>query len=124
MQVLASEVFVGRTAELRQLKRVVDSARAGSATTVLLTGEAGIGKIRLASVAAKHARETGFEVLIGRSSDLVGAGAAYQPFAVALRPLGTWAEVTPNAAGWLACAEAIMSAPVASGRPACTSHAS
>jgi hypothetical protein len=33
-------------------------------------------------------RRAGFEVLLGRSTDLVGAELPYQPFAEALRPVG------------------------------------
>ena len=55
---------------------------------VLVAGEAGIGKTRLASELARRARGAGFEVLLGRSIDLVGTELPYQPFAEALRPLG------------------------------------
>ena len=55
---------------------------------MLLAGEAGIGKTRLASELATRAREAGFEVLLGRSLDLVGTELAFQPLAEALRPLG------------------------------------
>ncbi len=50
-------------------------------------GEAGIGKTRLASELARRAGDAGFEVLLGRSIDLVGTELPYQPFVEALRPL-------------------------------------
>ena len=84
----AGEVFVGRARELGELERAVDATRAGSGITVLVAGEAGIGKTRLASELAKRARDAGFEVLLGRSIDLVGTELPYQPFDEALRPLG------------------------------------
>ena len=56
--------------------------------TVLVAGEAGIGKTRLAAELARRARGAGFAVLLGRSIDLVGTELPYQPFAEALRPLG------------------------------------
>jgi DNA-binding CsgD family transcriptional regulator len=84
----ASEVFVGRARELEELERALDAARAGSGTTVLVAGDAGIGKTRLAAELASRARDAGFEVLLGRSIDLVGTELPYQPFAEALRPLG------------------------------------
>jgi len=88
MQARASAAFVGRARELGELERVLDAARAGSGATVLLAGEAGIGKTRLASELARRAGAAGFEVLLGRSIDLVGTELPYQPFVEALRPLG------------------------------------
>jgi DNA-binding CsgD family transcriptional regulator len=80
--------FVGRARELGELGSALTSAREASGTTVLLAGDAGIGKTRLASELAGRARDAGFEVLLGRSIDLVGTELPYQPFAEALRPLG------------------------------------
>jgi DNA-binding CsgD family transcriptional regulator/tetratricopeptide (TPR) repeat protein len=84
----ASEVFVGRAGELGELGRALDAARAGKGAAVLVAGQAGIGKTRLASELARRARGAGFEVLLGRSIDLVGTELPYQPFTDALRPLG------------------------------------
>ena len=81
-------MFVGRVPELRKLERALDAARAGSGATVLVAGEAGIGKTRLASELGRRARVAGFEILLGRSIDLVGTELPYQPFVEALRPLG------------------------------------
>jgi DNA-binding CsgD family transcriptional regulator len=86
MGALVSGVFVGRARELGELERVLDAARAGSGTIALVSGDAGIGKSRLASEFAARARDTGFEVLLGRSIDLVGTELPYQPFVEALRP--------------------------------------
>src|SRR5215217_2393860 len=88
MQARASAAFVGRVRELGELERVLDATRAGHGATVLVAGEAGIGKTRLASELAHRARDAGFEVLLGRSIDLVGTELPYQPFVEALRPLG------------------------------------
>ena len=85
MEAPASEAFVGREHELGQLERALDATQAGTGTTALVTGEAGIGKTRLASELAARARDEGFEVLLGRSIDLVGTELPYQPFADALR---------------------------------------
>jgi DNA-binding CsgD family transcriptional regulator len=93
------EVFVGRVRELGELGRVLDAARAGSGATALLAGEAGIGKTRLASELAARARGGGFEVLLGRSIDLVGTELPYQPFVEALRPLGAFPQADGRAAG-------------------------
>jgi DNA-binding CsgD family transcriptional regulator/tetratricopeptide (TPR) repeat protein len=99
MKARASEVFVGRVRELGELGRALDAARAGSGTAALVAGEAGIGKTRLASGLAARARGAGFEVLLGRSIDLVGTELPYQPFVEALRPLGAFPQVDGQAAG-------------------------
>ncbi|MEU4287165.1 AAA family ATPase [Kribbella sp. NPDC026596] len=88
MKARASDVFVGRARELEALEGVLDAARAGRGGSVLIAGEAGIGKTRLTSELSARAREAGFEVLLGRSIDLVGTELPYQPFAQALRPVG------------------------------------
>jgi DNA-binding CsgD family transcriptional regulator/tetratricopeptide (TPR) repeat protein len=88
MEARAGEGFVGRARELGELERVLGAAWAGNGATILITGEAGIGKTRLASELEGRARGAGFEVFIGRSIDLVGTELPYQPFVDALRPLG------------------------------------
>jgi DNA-binding CsgD family transcriptional regulator/tetratricopeptide (TPR) repeat protein len=99
MEASARGVFVGRERELGQLGRALDAARTGSGTAVLVAGEAGIGKTRLASELAARARDAGFEVLLGRAIDLVGTELPYQPFVEALRPLGGLPQVDGEAAG-------------------------
>ena len=93
MEAREGDVFVGRARELEELERALDQARAGSGATVLVAGEAGIGKTRLASELAMRARSAGFEVLLGRSIDLVGTELPYQPFVEALHPLGELRQV-------------------------------
>jgi DNA-binding CsgD family transcriptional regulator/tetratricopeptide (TPR) repeat protein len=78
---------------------LVGRSSAGRGATVLVAGEAGIGKTRLASELATRARDAGFEVLLGRSIDLVGTELPYQPFVDALRPLGAFPQVDGQAAG-------------------------
>jgi predicted ATPase len=90
MDAPAREVFVGRQRELRRLERALDTTtRAGGGTTALVTGEAGIGKTRLASELAARARDAGFEVLLGRSIDLVGTELPFQPFVEAPASAGS-----------------------------------
>src|SRR5689334_18296875 len=88
MEARASGAFVGRAHELAALERLLAAAQAGSGATVVLGGDAGIGKTRLASELAARARDRGFHVLLGRSIDLVGTELPYQPVVEALRPLG------------------------------------
>ena len=83
-----AKAFVGRAGELGTLERALAAARAGRGAAILVAGEAGIGKTRLAAELARRARDGGFETLLGRSIDLVGTELPYQPFAEALRPLG------------------------------------
>jgi predicted ATPase len=99
MEAPASEILVGRGRELGQFERALDAARQGSGTTALVSGEVGIGKTRLASELAARARDAGFEVLLGRSIDLVGAELPYEPFVEALRPLGAFPQAEGQAAG-------------------------
>ena len=99
MEARATEVFVGRARELAELERALEATRAGRGLTVLLAGEAGIGKTRLASELARRARAEGFEVLLGRSIDLVGTELPYQPFVEALRSLGELQQVEGPPAG-------------------------
>jgi tetratricopeptide (TPR) repeat protein len=87
MEAGASEPFVGRVEELGRLERALLAAAAGSGATVLVAGEAGIGKTRLTAELATRARAAGFEILLGRCLDLVGSELPYQPFVEALRPL-------------------------------------
>ena len=99
MEAPTGEVFVGRERELGQLERALDATQAGSGTTALVTGEAGIGKTRLASELATRARDARFEVLLGRSIDLVGTELPYHPFVEALGSLGAVPRVDGQTAG-------------------------
>jgi DNA-binding CsgD family transcriptional regulator/tetratricopeptide (TPR) repeat protein len=99
MEAVASDAFVGRAGELGKLDGAVAAARARKGATVLVAGEAGIGKTRLAAELARRARDAGFEVLLGRSIDLVGTELPYQPFVDALRPLGDPREVDDASGG-------------------------
>ena len=73
---------VGRGRELELLLRDLDAVRVGERRVVLLTGEPGIGKTRLAAEAALAAHARGALVLYGRSDE--GMAVPYQAFAEAL----------------------------------------
>ena len=88
MEARAAAPFVGRARELWELERALAAAQERSGATVLVGGEAGIGKTRLVSELATRGRAARLEVLLGRSIDLVGTDLPYQPFVEALRPLG------------------------------------
>ncbi len=74
--------FVGRQAELDRLE---DLLATGSARTLLVGGEAGVGKSRL--IAEYAARVPGARVLIGCCTDVEESGLPYAPFVQALRSL-------------------------------------
>jgi predicted ATPase/DNA-binding SARP family transcriptional activator len=76
--------LVGRTAAFRQLMGRYQQAQQGQPQVVLLVGEAGIGKTRLANELIAWAWAQGTEVLRGRAFEL-GGRLPYQPLVVALR---------------------------------------
>ncbi len=77
--------FVGRGDELGQLFSVWQTALTGTTDAVLIGGEPGVGKTRLAGEWSRQAHAQGALVLYGRCDEDLGA--PYQPFAEALRSL-------------------------------------
>ena len=78
--------FVGRERELSELIASLDDACAGRGRLVLLVGEPGIGKSRLAEELIEQARARGVRALIGRCWEAGGAP-AYWPWTQALSAL-------------------------------------
>ena len=76
--------LVGRAAVFRQLVGCYQQAQQGQPQAVLLVGEAGIGKTRLASEFVAWAWAQGAEVLRGHAFEL-GGRLPYQPLVEALR---------------------------------------
>jgi class 3 adenylate cyclase/tetratricopeptide (TPR) repeat protein len=74
--------LVGRSAELTTLKTALKQAASGQVRVVLLAGEPGIGKTRLASEFARWAHGEGATVLLGRCDE--EPLAAFQPVVEAL----------------------------------------
>jgi AAA ATPase domain len=74
--------YVGRRGELDLLLGGLAAVRSGERRVVLLAGEPGIGKTRLAAEAALAAHAQGARVLYGRSDEALGI--PYQAFAEAL----------------------------------------
>lgn len=76
--------FVGREAELERLRGRWAAVCGGERSAVVIGGEPGIGKTRLASELARAVHEQGAIVLYGRCDE--GLAVPYQPFVEALRP--------------------------------------
>ena len=76
--------FLGRTTELRLLIEAYHTAQRGQTQVILLEGEAGIGKTRLAKEFLAWAEREGADVLQGRAFE-TGARLPYQPVIEALR---------------------------------------
>ncbi len=76
--------FVGREEERSVLRRLLDEAIRGEGSLMMIGGEAGIGKTRLAEEAAAEARQRGFLTLVGHCYEMEGAP-PYIPFVEALQ---------------------------------------
>src|SRR6266849_792024 len=77
--------LLGRTAELSTLIKLYHSAQRGQTQAVLLEGEVGIGKTRLASEFLAWAEMEGADVLQGQAFE-AGGQLPYRPVIEALRP--------------------------------------
>ena len=75
--------FVGREPEMSWLRGIWDQVLGGRAQLALLTGDAGIGKTRLAAHLAYGLHNDGATVLLGRCDE--DAIVPYQPFVEAIR---------------------------------------
>jgi DNA-binding CsgD family transcriptional regulator/tetratricopeptide (TPR) repeat protein len=85
---VSSPVFVGRGREIEQLVAAFDSVTTDAgATTVLLAGEAGVGKTRLVGELATRTREAGGIVLTGSCLDLTSPALPFGPIVQALRAM-------------------------------------
>ena len=80
-------VLVGRDAEVARLRAAIERAAAGQPATVLIAGEAGIGKTRLVTEALGYAAGLGAVALVGGCLDVGEGVLAYAPMVEALRPL-------------------------------------
>ena len=76
--------FVGRERELAQMTAGLDDVFAGRGRVLLLVGEPGIGKSRLAEELVARARARGAQILVGRCWEAGGAP-AYWPWVQSLR---------------------------------------
>ena len=89
----AADELVGRDDQLAALEGVLAGARGGRGRVVLVAGEPGIGKTRLAEEAARRAAAAGMGVAWGRCHEGDGAPALW-PWAQVVRQLA--AELAPG----------------------------
>ena len=109
--------FVGRDEELSCLHDALRRAAAGRPGMVLVAGEAGVGKSRLAGRFAEQAGRAGTVVAVGGAAPLTGGALPYAPLLQALRALADDRE--PAAFGGRGAAElAGVVAELAGDRPA------
>ncbi|MEV6317822.1 BTAD domain-containing putative transcriptional regulator [Streptomyces sp. NPDC051776] len=98
---VADSVMVGRGEEMARLRRVLDTARGGRAAWAIISGEAGIGKTRLAQELACMAEDSGFTVAWGRCVE-DGDAPPFWPVSQLLRGLGFVGGSSRHDAGPLA----------------------
>jgi DNA-binding CsgD family transcriptional regulator len=79
--------MVGREGELARLEAALSDAAGGHGRTVVIGGEAGIGKTRLVSAAAGSAQHRQFSVLTGASLPAGSGVVPFEPFVESLRRL-------------------------------------
>jgi class 3 adenylate cyclase len=107
--------LVGRDRELEVIERALDEAEFG-ARVMILEGDAGVGKTRLASVAVRRALGRRFTVLAGRCTD--PARLPYEPMAAAVdRLVRTSPELMLRAGVDQACGQLVRLAPALAAPP-------
>lgn len=103
--------FIGRAGELARLTGVSERARAGEPRAVLLAGDAGVGKTRTLTEAARHAAGAGMTVLTGHCVDLGDVGLPYLPFTEILGAAASDERLAPAFAGYPAVHQLLGAAP-------------
>lgn len=71
--------FVGRSPEVAELGAALDRAASGRGSLVLVAGEPGVGKTRLAEVVVEEARDRGLLAFVGRCSHVGESGTPFGP---------------------------------------------
>jgi DNA-binding SARP family transcriptional activator len=74
-----SDILAGRQEELTFISEIFEKSRQGSGRTILISGESGIGKTRLAMEAHHKAAHAGMETLLGAAYEQEGR-LPFQPF--------------------------------------------
>ncbi len=84
---LVSPILVGRQAESTALDAALERVLGGESATVLVGGEAGVGKSRLIAELVIRARAAGARALFGGCVELDGGGIPFAPLVEMLRAL-------------------------------------
>ncbi|GLX92275.1 AfsR/SARP family transcriptional regulator [Herbidospora sp. NBRC 101105] len=84
---VAGERLIARTEQLARIDERLSAVRRGRGGVLIVTGEAGVGKTRLAQAAAEEAAARGLAVGWGRCAEDTGAP-AFWPWLQVLRDLG------------------------------------
>lgn len=84
---LVSPVLVGRQGEMQTLGDALGRALAGEQATVVVGGEAGVGKSRLVHELIGEARRGGARILVGSCIELDGGGIPFAPVVEMMRDL-------------------------------------
>jgi predicted ATPase len=84
---VSSPVLVGRSGQLSALDTALTEAGRGHPSTVMVGGEAGVGKSRLVTEFAGRAQGTGVRVLTGGCLELGADSLPFAPFTSVLREL-------------------------------------
>jgi class 3 adenylate cyclase/tetratricopeptide (TPR) repeat protein len=92
--VLERTPFVGREGERAELRRCLDQAARGQGVLVMIGGEPGVGKTRLAEELAAEARQRGMLSLTGHCYEMEGA----PPYIAFVEMLEATARLIPAAA--------------------------
>ena len=85
--------FVGRGRELSSLRASLDESAAGARRTVLLTGEAGVGKTRLVEAFVADASTRHPKLTLLHATCFQESSVPYLPLVTALRPIGDMAAL-------------------------------
>src|SRR5258706_4885801 len=88
-------ILVSRGAELHALSAALRRAREGAGGVLILAGDAGVGKSRLAREVSAQAASQGFDVLAGRATESI-VPVPFRPITEALMKLAR-SGVTPDA---------------------------
>lgn len=79
LEIKAEAPLVGRQVELNRLRTWLEAVQQGHGRTILIAGESGVGKTRLAFEALSAAAATGMVTLLGAAYEQEGRS-PYQPF--------------------------------------------
>ena len=84
---VSSPILIGRSHELERLRSAFVATAGGHGASVVVAGEAGVGKTRLVDDLARVVREDGGQVLLGGCVELGDGALPYAPLVQALRGL-------------------------------------